>query len=376
MACVAIFSLLSITRSAKRLAFELHITPSAHSQPKLTPYGNLSCPFEMAVYSQYYMSARASQLLLNDSLRHIFPKKSDLFWNEDQLEDSRAEAARLLLQEYEPLEKITTAVRQGAFRNRTIVLMGDSHMRQLFISIACLIDAAAKSDSLISSFIVKSDIEWIDKGTIGGPSSNLLNYLAQPPNNASHTKLNSGSITLRDGGLIKYQWYPWPTVIRREWGRKCKAGKPLMQFKSTDILVLAAGTHANARDFLLSTLEKLWKCLKSRSSENNWPTIAYMMSPVTHFHTSNGAYNKSSGNKPLTCRRDGLAFDGFQEQDLKATSRYFPGVISAILGQQLDQRNLGPLHPGYGDCSHYLQPGVPDILALDLIDMMLKLPPV
>jgi hypothetical protein len=141
---------------------------------------------------------------------------------------------------------------------------------------------------------------------------------------------------------------------------------------SNDVVVLAGGTHMEKRDMLLEGYAEVFKCLATNQAKGKltkWPKIGYLITPHTHFMTETGDYNKKMQSEICKSYSPNRAL---QEQDVSVLAPYRNSSVSFLLGESLDQSNLGILHPWHGDCAHALQPGVPDVYAADLADFMMQ----
>ena len=381
-----------------------HSKSTATADKQFYPYGGFSCPLEMAPYAQPYQAYNRQRLLaLNSSIFDGYQL------NEASYDEERGKAAQQVSIQHRTLETVQQALRSGSFTNRTIRLVGDSHTRQLFMSLGCLLHASNPHAW------VGHDVEWEHKAAIRGPGSGTALDLLQMTPNATHSKLTQGTLQLRnDDGVVTntstilYEWYMWPAKLKRAWMRACNQRRPTLITGMTehDVIVISAGTHGNARKFLLSVLKDIFTCIRNQRQEKpgalaHWPQFVYMLNPVTHFWTEDGDYegpklkDADSSNESIrasTCNPH-AAYHGFQTDewdaigDLVVPHTEYPintssindtttAPVRAVLGAQMNQSSFVNLHPAYGDCAHYYQPGPPDILAADLAKYIMTLPPV
>lgn len=311
----------------------------------LYPYGNFSCPLESASFSQYYMSAKAVA-------------SGGLATSDDPLVHglSRAEVARQFSVDMKTLESVQQALESNSFKGRKIFLVGDSHTRQMFISLGCLIHAAG--------YLGDTDLHWTHNRKMRGPGSGFIDIVTETET-AVHSQLAGGTIYLKGGGVIKYDWTPLQAGFN-DWLRRCKRGKAMINMTSNDIMVLAAGTHMEKRGMLLKNYDKMFKCVESQKAKGRltkWPNIGYLITPHTHFMTETGDYHKSKQSESCKSYSPNRVL---QEEDVRVLAPYRNSSVAFLLGENLDQSNLGMLHPWHGDCAHALQPGVPDVYAADL----------
>ena len=169
----------------------------------------------------------------------------------------------------------------------------------------------------------------------------------------------------------------------------------LLPLNQDDILVVAAG-HSLQRGKYISTYKQFFDCIQqrtttttsssSRSHNERWPHFFYQLASVSHFWTIDGRYPGSS-----IPRHNIPDDDGQQQHDWKMSCRpnvpttihrneerkQFNDLNVSFLGddQILDNiiNGLGEYHVGYGDCLHWIQPGIPDLYAAQLADYVLML---
>lgn len=325
-------------------------TPEEHDEGRLFPYGNLSCPFESAVYSQHYMAAKAVSLGVNITKENAFVHDAE-----------RGEMARQLSIKHRTLPTVKKVLEEGGFHNRTITIVGDSHSRQLFMSLGCLIHAADPS------YIVDSDIKWVNNSEVRGPGGGMIESVSRVETE-NHTRVGSGKLFLKGGGVINYRWYPSDRSVKSSWTIKAcrQQRRPLDGLSSNDVLVVSTGTHNAVAKYLMREYQRLFDCIRSKGPEN-FPKMAFMLSPYSHFPTASGAYTPVDPAEH--CRRDG-PYRAYQTRELSKMRPYLNSSLGMILGENLNQTELGYLHPMHGDCAHYLQPGVPDIFASDLARLL------
>mmetsp|Transcript_14114 Transcript_14114/g.30284 ORF Transcript_14114/g.30284 Transcript_14114/m.30284 type:complete len:112 (-) Transcript_14114:188-523(-) len=97
------------------------------------------------------------------------------------------------------------------------------------------------------------------------------------------------------------------------------------------------------------------------------PQIIYTTTPTQHFHTPNGVFNKEIVKKGgfWNCM-DRVESNPRADVEKKILS---PGVNVDVL-LDYDDLDKGVMHVGKSDCSHYCMPGVPDIVAARLLDVI------
>jgi hypothetical protein len=114
----------------------------------------------------------------------------------------------------------------------------------------------------------------------------------------------------------------------------------------------------------------LLDCVKKQKGEGklgDWPHFIYMKTSLQHFDTPTGGWPTPGTGAEKGCVAEMSAFSPLQTED----DLMFKGKVDYFLGEHFDQRGFGHLHVGHKDCTHWTQPGVPDILAAELVNNVL-----
>lgn len=91
-----------------------------------------------------------------------------------------------------------------------------------------------------------------------------------------------------------------------------------------------------------------------------------MVTPLQHFWTAKGVFDaRDLREDRYDCRK--VAPDQHQRQ--MGDKGHF-GNITSLLGATLDQRALGDLHIWRGDCTHWIMPGMTDVLAAEFGELV------
>jgi hypothetical protein len=349
------------------------------------PYWNLTCPLELSMFSGVHMGG-------GDYVH-------------------RAWAAR------EVAEKAVTyfAIADwSALEGRRIVFVGDSLMRQVFISMACL----------AWDRVVDYSIPWFHRRVVRTHHPNTVG-------NGPHSKFEEGRVLLRGGteliyhhgigGLLElgdeYQSHETET-----WIKACYLRRPLtalapkyvdwsstspapsgsaardsitstnvererLTFHSRDVVLINASVHG-ARGFNLKNIVDLMECQKRNTvinkdvtakgkpranghgphragGEDAWPHFYYVVTGPRHFPTKTGAFEE----RLLTVAEDYDCINEstdreWQVEEASALSGYLPFIGTDMLPLQYKS---GRMHVGGRDCLHWMQPGIPDLLAVDVL---------
>jgi hypothetical protein len=323
--------------------FSLEEFSSPEDSPPF-PYWNLSCPLEMSSFSATHMGkdyqARA--------------------W----------EARTLALPAVLQIQQLTRL-------NSRIFFVGDSLLRQVFISMACL------------NPIQYYAVPWYEKRPV---RTRLPNTIRRGP----HSKFDEARVWSHNnieliyhhgmGGLLELEQYE--SHDPGLWIQQCLLGQPFtttaltkqvqsetniqretIRLRPTDIVLLNGSVHGE-RDFNLQNIVDLQQCMQQSKVKHLWPRFVYMVTPPEHFPTPSGKFEPALLNltKDYKCRQEAVSNDRFQDEASRL-HEYMPLVGKPVLDLQLSR---GDLHVGGRDCLHWLMPGMPDLMAASLVDFMVN----
>jgi hypothetical protein len=329
--------------------------PIESKTPQL--YWNLSCPLEQSMFSGSHMEGeyltRATKA--HEIAKEALSRVEDMDWN--------------------------------SLENRRIFFVGDSLLRQVFISMACL------SWDRVTNYAVP----WYEKRPVRTSQPNTIG-------SGPHSKFEEGRVQMRGnielifhhgiGGLLElgseyqshdpdswlkacYMKSPFTTMVPR-FPKNDKERLALstlnverdrLLVNPSDIVLINASVHGGLRDYNLRNIADLFKCKKQmQHSDDSWPTMMYVMTGPSHFPTDTGAFEKEllDNDDVHECRQDST-FRGYQDDEVKSMKDHMP-----ILGQEsLDlEYKSGDLHVGGKDCLHWLQPGIPDLVAASITGIL------
>jgi hypothetical protein len=367
------------TTSAKQSPSRL---PSIHTQPDHTstpqpfpvpkvhqPYWNLTCPLELSMFSGIHMG--------EENFAH------------------RAWAAREIA---ERAVAYFGTKDWASLENRRILFIGDSLLRQAFISMACL--------------------AWEDVEDYAIPWFKNRQVRTRQPNTISsgpHSKFEEGRVLLKGnieliyhhgiGGLLELG-EEYHTHETETWIKACYLGKPFtalapkyldwsamgmsdphvadprlsinsetvqrerLKFDSNDIVLINASVHGS-RGFNLKNILDLMECKKTHhvdqqpSLNQHWPHFYYVATGPSHFPTKTGAFEKNllGAKEDFGCIKTSTHRDP-QTEEMSKLKDYLPLIGTDTLQLQMES---GHLHVGGRDCLHWMQPGIPDLIAADVL---------
>jgi hypothetical protein len=346
------------------------------------PYWNLTCPLELSMFSGIHMN--------EDEYVHRAWASRDV---------AERAVAYFGIKDFHELH------------NRRIIFIGDSLMRQVFISIGCL----------LWNSVTDYTIPWFHRRQVRTQQPNTIS-------NGPHSKFEEGRILLQGnieliyhhgiGGLLElgeeYQthenetwikacylqqpftglapkYLDWESINTRSDNQDGKSPmidprtkvsstnvkRERLTFGSQDVVLINASVHGT-RSFNLQNIVDLFRCKQTQKvNKELWPHFYYIGTGPSHFPTKTGAFDKRllDATENFKCI-DKATFEDPQVEEttvLKDLKNDLPLVGTDILPLQMES---GYLHVGGKDCLHWMQPGMPDLLAADVLRYVTaRLPP-
>jgi hypothetical protein len=249
-------------------------------------------------------------------------------------------------------------------------MVGDSFLRQSFISAGC------NNLNLVREYSVDwaKGYKWPCHGT-----PNCINE-------GEHSGFNTGSILWKGGGELHFiphygSMKRYERGILQRWTNELAVSGKLTlgpnvehteggpNLQADDVIVYVAGyhnTHAQHREQV-----QVAASFGTRLAEagKNAPFFMYVMTPTQHFPGDLcGGYVRTNANAAACLKHASDDRRMTAERELLA---HFKGKNQIMT--LLDAHDLGGLHVGNGDCTHYCQPGVPDVMAKKLFEDIAKL---
>lgn len=331
-------------------------------RPTPTLYWNLSCPLESSKLSQVFMASRRH--LLNRTHNNV----SDT--EEEEIHGlRRAWVARNFSEQHHSLERLDRALQAHSFQGRRIVFEGDSLTRQLFTATACLAWSNGYLQAHMTEWRELTDVDY----------QRIATHFPGFSNKGPHSQLLNSVVKLRGGGQLMFK-DRYPTGGRymykrsvsqaryKAWTQTCARQEPLAfdettNLTSVDVIVINAGLHPD-RNSQVDTIKTMIQACQGAL----YPHFVYMLTPLQHFWTRKGDYDaRQLKDDKWTCRP---TVPDLQRQ--YGDINHF-GNLTTLLGKSLDQRDLGDLMIWRGDCTHWIMPGMHDVLAAELADILKNL---
>ena len=249
--------------------------------------------------------------------------------------------------------------------------MGDSLLRQVFISIGCL---------GISS-IVTYNVDWMKTW----PCHNTKNCIESN----EHSGFNQGRIEFKNGNEVYFKPLQGsigkidePKIVSRfikelsshgyiSLGSVLSIPSKNLQMTNKDILVINLGVHdvGNINKIKYNELSILGKKIlslqKNDKTTTTVPHFIYVTSPSQHFGVD-GIFTKSSNTSSSFNCFHNVTHSTRNELELKYLK--INESVNNII--QYNDTNLGDMHIGNGDCTHYCLPGLPDIVAEEIFKVI------
>ena len=335
-----------------------------HDKSSNNMYWNLSCPIELSMFSGVHMGGdfeiraeKARDVAIHEAMKQL----ANINWK--QLE------------------------------NRRIFFIGDSLLRQVFISMACL---------WWDSKVLKYAIPWYEKRGVRMRQPNTIG-------NGPHSKFEEGRILLKGnielifhhgiGKLLELgDEYQSHNEGVDSWLQSCyqkdhfEASVPKLpkshveqrmmstlnverekiKLKGSDIVLINASVHGGKRSFNIQNIGDLFRCKSMiQYPDQHWPEMRYVVTGPMHFPTETGAFEQElieTDDSYYNCSMTS-SFHGYQDEERNKLHQYMPFIGNDLLPFQFES---GDLHVGGKDCLHWLQPGIPDLVTFKVLDSLLS----
>lgn len=316
-------------------------------------YWNLSCPLEMSLFSAVHIGG-------DDYLKRAYQAQKVAL-------PAAAEVDRLW----------------PHHGNRRVYFIGDSLLRQVFISLSCLLP------------IYKHAVIWFEHR---GVRQSHRNAIGRGP----HSKFEEARVWLASGDeLIFHHGIGGMVELGTEyrshdegnlWIESCYRQRPLtamvvtdgphhepfvqrekLQLRPQDVVVLNGSVHGE-RQLSLHNIADVARCLAEHpiaghSMKQQQPHLAYLVTSAEHFPTANGQYQAELKNETYHCTQNVTRHDRWTEER-RLLDNLLPMIGEEVL--KLQYRS-GHLHVGGRDCLHWIMPGIPDLLAVSLAKHLARL---
>uniref|UniRef100_A0A7S1WSH4 SGNH domain-containing protein n=1 Tax=Alexandrium catenella TaxID=2925 RepID=A0A7S1WSH4_ALECA len=291
-------------------------------------YSNLSCPFEWSKYSCVHMGGN-------------FQKQAEL--GAEYFGTHSGE--------------IQDAFGSMPPPDSRTVMIGDSTLRQLFISIACL----------SSPFLAESRVDWAEDHWPCHGSDNCISHGVQSGFNVGslrytnghelHYLPHSGTLHLGEGAIFARMRRELAvfggatlgpnTALRSQCGGRLSA---------RDTVVAGVGIHDELVESTINDLSALGEAMRSLPDQ---PRLLLVASLTQHFDTEDGTWRGPKASSAC------VPAEAQNPREVREAARLQPGKnIDEVISW--GDAGLGAHHIGNGDCSHYCMPGVPDTVAARL----------
>jgi len=370
----------------------------SHDQTLPFPYWNLSCPLEMSSFSASHMGGA-------DFLQRA--KKA-------------RQVAMTSLQVLDDLQNLWPTM--AAKKHRRILFLGDSVMRQVFISLSCHLWAsfsAANEVEIAVPWFTQRNARTVNPNTFAtGPHSKFEEArvwwkhtdLSVNDSKSSQTaatelifhhgiggllSLNGEYQSHDDNMWIKNCFFKQPfdaTVVSRKSKNidnltERNVQRETIRLHRDDVVIMNGSVHGD-RNANIQTIADLMRCMRFMfpppKKQTLWPHFVYLVTSSQHFPTKSGIFHKSMLNmKTYQCTKETDQHE-HQDEELrglrdsnsgKGTSPNNSLLLLPMIGQDtLDiQYKSGNLHIGNRDCTHWIMPGIPDLLAASVVRHLLLL---
>ena len=267
------------------------------------------------------------------------------------------------------LSSVRQALTSGNLDNRNVILIGDSVMYQIFISLVCLARSAGGL------------VEYGRKAKVIGNASIMFSewggkILTFNERKQATVERNRDTFLSRLGESAR---------PGHNWIKSCE-DREVMKFEgvplsSKDIVFTHATVHGDGRQSNMQKIVRLLTCMdhaRNNGEDPGWPTIRIVASLPQHFPGPGGAYSDSSVADTDGCliSINPVESEFYQEETLHFVDNGIP-----LVGRDLGLEDLGMYHIGSTnpevklDCTHWSLPGVPDLIAKEIMEISADLYP-
>ena len=374
----------------------------SQAPPVPSLYGNLSCPFEWSKYSCIHQE---------NSRGNLSYSLAEKAWTE--LFSKYKAAIPFALQKQKHFQKPLQPYRTNANKTKSnrspsspsrVFLIGDSTTRQVFISLGCLFWQLDQIESY--------NIPWL----LNWPCHNTPHCVS----GGIHSGFPVGQFRLQENSNIEFWFIPIGGSLGRQklyvnilekWINQWNQTKQLtmtvppdlrnnainglanhttsfeqqeLKLNPSDIIVYNIGLHVEPEErakklnklnqlgqFLLQQPQQESAVDEQKTIYRQRPTLAYWTTVSQHFPTKTGQYatnmtkfKRCNASVPYPNLRKAVELTQLQE-----------GHNVNIVIDTTDE-DFGNHHIGVGDradCTHYCQPGVPDLTAHMFLKKLFKL---
>jgi hypothetical protein len=338
-----------LRRESLRPAVNLRSHQSVGDEPTPSMYWNLSCPLEMSAFSAAHIGGE-------DFTQRAYKAQNLSYAALRQLEHNTP----------------------WLLHRRRIFFVGDSLLRQVFISLSCL----------YWNRVEKYAVPWFERRR---GRTNHANTISHGP----HSKFEEARVVLKGGtefifhhgiGGLLTLGQDYRSHDTNMWLEACMRGKPFtttvidteyspivselsvprktMELTTDDIVVVNGSVHGD-RQLNLHNVADLMQCMDRdpHKKEKMWPHLVYLTTGAEHFPTESGKFEEELIEKKFTCRQQ-TGIDNRQKEESELVGGLLPILGKDVFDLELER---GDLHVGGNDCLHWIMPGIPDLLAASLI---------
>jgi len=267
------------------------------------------------------------------------------------------------------LSSVRQALTSGNLDNRRVILVGDSVMYQIFISLVCLARSAGGL------------VEYGRKAKIIGNASIMFSewggkLLTFNERKQATVEKNRDTFLSRLGESAR---------PGHNWIKSCE-DREVMKFEglaltANDIVFTHATVHGEGRQANMEKIVRLLTCMdhaRNNGEDPGWPTIRIVASLPQHFPGPGGAYSDADVVDPDGCL---LSINPVESEFYQQETLHFVENGIPLVGRDLGLEDLGMYHIGGTnpevklDCTHWSLPGVPDLIAKEMMEIAADLDP-
>ena len=277
-------------------------------------------------------------------------------------------------------------------RDTKIVLIGDSVMHQIYLSLSCMSHKSGAWEA-DTSFVGDRRV-WLKNNNqiiFSNWAGNLLQFdwnkrmLDQPPaDNIDPFYDNTDWIEACEKRepfqQVTYSKVANPNILNSETENDHSFEEKIMLTSHDKVFVYGTlhnrGVHSRIEN--MQRLHRLFQCMEEAKSSNEdpgWPEITYIATPAQHFPGHADGHWSGYTETSLSCRKTvNLSHNQFYKEENQLE---LEGKIS-IIGREIDTSTMGEFHLGLSnrqqvvDCTHWSMPGVTDLYAKEIMKSIAK----
>ena len=279
------------------------------------------------------------------------------------------------------LPTIAEAIESGQLSNRKILLVGDSVMGQVYTSLSCLTLAAGQwADPTEKAFWSNGHVDArVKRVKLKGNTDLMLSSWAGEILQYGWTNANINknlNAAFKSQSSNDYDWIKSCEMNVHMLFQMPSLTSPdeveTMVLTNHDTVYIHGTVHPGHRLENLERVSQLFQCMASSDDPSKWPRFVYVASMQQHFDPDEGGAWSEEWRDATECASsvNPTLWEYYKEE-----TQLFAGYVPMI-GRDLGMEDMGDFHlgrmnlqgkAGSLDCTHWSLPGVPDLIAKEML---------